>query len=135
MTTWHRWCVVGVVVWMLGCSANAPGTEVAARKYFGAEFNKWMAGEENTVSTMRSRTRLLQEPIGYDIRSVVADKPDFLACQDTAKLPEDWRTWPAFKFNVAIEWKSEAETPLTKVTAYTLTWNTTEKRWYVTELH
>ena len=134
MTKWHQ-CSFLVVLCLFGCSVNSPGTEAAARKHFDAEFKKWMAGQENTVSTMQSRISLHQEPISYDIRSVVSGDPDFLACQDAAKLPEDWRSWPAHKLNVAIEWKSKTGKPLTDITTYTMTWNTSEKRWYVTELH
>ena len=134
MTKWHQ-CSFLVVLCLFGCSVNSPGTEAAARKHFDSEFKKWMAGQENTVSTMKSRIGALKEPISYDIRSVVSGEPDFLACQDAAKLPEDWRSWPAHKLNVAIEWKSQAGTPLTGITTYTMTWNTSEKRWYVTEQH
>lgn len=134
MTTWQSWCVL-MVFCMCGCGTDSPGTEAAARKYYDAEFKKWMAGETNTVSTMKSRIGSLQEPISYDIRSIVTGEPDFLACQDAANLPKDWRTWPAYKLNVAIEWKSQAGTPLTNVTTYTLTWNASEKRWYAMELH
>ena len=113
--------------------ASQEGSEAAARSYFDSEFKKWMAGATNTVSTMQSRINSHQEPISFDVRSVVDGEPDFLACQDTSKLPKDWKTWPAFRLNVAIEWKSQAGSPLTKITTYTLTWNTSEKRWYVNE--
>ncbi len=124
-----------LAVCLMGCSGATLGTEAAARKHFDSEFKKWMAGEENTVSTMQSRIGDLKEPISYDIRSVVSGDPDFLACQDAAKLPDDWRSWPAHKLNVAIEWKSKTGGPLTDITTYTMTWNTSEKRWYVTEQH
>jgi len=42
-------------------------------------------------------------------------------------------SWPAFRFNVYIEWKSEAGTPLKDVTTYTATWNPHEKEWYIRE--
>lgn len=133
MTKWQRVCLL-VIVSMLGCSANTVGTESAARKYFDAEFQKWIAGETSAVATKRSQRMMLDPPISYDLRSIVPSEPDVLACQDTGNLPKDWKDWPAFKLNVAIEWKSEAGTPLTKVMSYTLTWNTDEQRWYVTEL-
>lgn len=132
MTTSYRWSVLAVVL-MFGCSAKTEGTESAARKYFHAEFQKWMASETTAVATKQSQRRLLAPPISYDIRSIVRGEPDFLACQDTANLPTDWKNWPAFKLNVAIEWKSEEGSPMTDVTRYLLTWNTAEKRWYVTE--
>ena len=118
---------------LAGCSSKTEGAEAAARKYFDNEFKTWMAGETSTVSTKRSQRMMLSPPISYDIRSIVPGEPDVLACQDTANLPKDWKSWPAFKLNVAIEWKSEDGTPLTKVTSYLMTWNTDEKRWYVTE--
>lgn len=121
------------MVSIVGCSTNSVGTESAARKYFRAEFQKWMAGETSAVATKRSQRQLLAPPISYDIRSIVQGEPDFLACQDTANLPRDWKSWPAFKLNVAIEWKSEDGSPLTNVTRYLLTWNSAEKQWYVTE--
>ncbi len=134
MRIWKLWSVLAVAL-LCGCMAKQEGTEAAARSYFDVEFKKWMEGTTNTVSTMQSRIGLHQEPISYDVRSVVSGDPDFLACQDTEKLPPDWRTWPAYKFNVAIEWKSKAGAPVTDVSTYTLTWNTSEKRWYVTELN
>jgi hypothetical protein len=75
----------------------------------------------------------LKEPISYDIRSVLDDEPDFLACEDTEKLPQNWRDWPAYRFNVAIEWKSTKGTPLTDATIYTQTWNASEQRRYINE--
>ncbi len=119
---------------MVGCSTNPVGTESAARNFFDAEFQKWIAGESSAVATKRSQRMMLAPPISYDIRSVARSEPDLLACQDTAKLPADWKTWPAFKLNVAIEWKSEDGSPMTNVTKYWLTWNSAEQRWYVTEV-
>lgn len=132
MKSWHLGFVL-LVVMLAGCSSKTEGAEAAARKYFDNEFKTWMAGETSTVSTKRSQRMMLSPPISYDIRSIVPGEPDVLACQDTANLPKDWKSWPAFKLNVAIEWKSEDGTPLTKVTSYLMTWNTDEKRWYVTE--
>ena len=97
------------------------------------EFKKWMAGQESSAATQKAKIRVLLDPISYDVRSVVTDEPHFAAFDDVEKLPEDWKTWPAYRFNVAIEWKSKAGTPLTDITTYTLTWNAFEKRWYVAE--
>ena len=132
MTFWQRLCVL-VVVCLFGCTANTAGSEADARSHFDSEFKKWIAGQKNSVSTMSSRTKGLKEPISYEIRSIVSDQPDFLAFKDTEKLPKDWKSWPAFKANVAIEWKSQAGTPLTDITTYTMTWNASEKLWYITE--
>lgn len=132
MTTSYRWGLLAVLL-MFGCSANTEGTESAARKYYDAEFKKWMSGETTTVATKQSKWRLLAPPISHDIRSIAPGEPDFLASQDTSKRPEDWNTWPAYKVNVAIEWKSEQGSPMTEVTRYLMTRNAAEKRWCVTE--
>lgn len=116
-----------------GCGEAPEGSQESARQHFDREFQKWIAGEENEVTTMKSRLGSLAPPISYDIRSVVSDSPDPLAVDDVTRLPEDWETWPAYKMNVAIEWKSEADTPLEKVTTYTLTWNALDKQWHVAE--
>ncbi len=130
---WHStWLLVMTL--MVGCSTNPAGTEAAARSFFQSEFQKWIAGESSAVATKESQRQLLAPPISYDIRTIVRGEPDFFACQDTAKLPSDWNTWPAFKLNVAIEWKSEDGSPLTKVTRYLITWNNAEQRWYATDV-
>jgi len=129
----NRWLVL-LLVAACGCSGiTSPGSEAAARQHFAKEFEKWMAGQESEVSTMRFRTEKLLTPISYDIRSVLADEPDPLATESKGDLNSDWKSWPAFRFNITIEWKSHASTPLNKVTTYTLTWNPHEKRWYVAE--
>lgn|GEM_PF-1907032 len=129
---WHSaWLLVMTL--MVGCSTNPVGTEAAARSFFDAEFQKWIASESSAVATKQSQRLLFAPPISYDLRSIVRGEPDFLACQDTANLPKDWKTWPAFRLNVAIEWKFEDGSPMTKVTTYLLTWNSVEKQWYVTE--
>ena len=70
-----------LVIGLCGCSGGSSrdGTEATARAFFDAEFQKWMAGQETQVSTMKSRIGNLKNPISYDIRSVVHDQPDMLA--------------------------------------------------------
>lgn len=117
-----------------GCSMPAaPGSEAAARQYFAREFEKWMAGQPTDVSTMEFRIRGLQKPISYDLRSIVPDKPDPMAFDLSRGIPENTDSWPAWRLNTVIEWKSEAGTPVQKVSAYTLTWNPDEQKWYVNE--
>lgn len=115
-----------------GCGNGPAGSEQAAQSYFDSEFQKWIAGKDSEVSTMAYRLGL-QPPIGYDIRSITGDDPDPLAFDHSYELPENWREWPSYKLNVAIEWKSEAGSPLTRVTTYRLTWNSQEAKWYVAE--
>ncbi len=130
MRTWT--CCLTLLVGFAGCSAPTPaGTETDARRQFDAEFKKWMSGQESQVATMESAGKLL--PISYDIRSVVADEPTVFSHASGSDLPDDWKSWPAYRFNVAIEWKSKAGTPVEKVTTYTATWNAHEKRWYIQE--
>ena len=116
-----------------GCGTGPVGSQAAAQAYFDSEFQKWIAGQESEVTTMDSRIKSLQAPISYDIRSITSDEPDPLAFDRSSKLPENWREWPAYKFNVATEWKSEAGSPMEKVTTYRLTWNSHEQKWYVAE--
>lgn len=116
-----------------GCGTGPAGSQAAAQSYFDSECQKWIAGQESKVTTMDSRIKSLQAPISYDIRSITTDEPDPLAFDRSSELPENWKDWPAYKLNVAIEWKSEAGTPLEKVTTYRLTWNSHEQKWYVAE--
>ena len=116
-----------------GCGTGPVGSQAAAHAHFDSEFQKWIAGQESEVTTMDSRIKSLQAPISYDIRSITTDEPDPLAFDRASELPENWKDWPAYKFNVVIEWKSEAGTPLEKVTTYRLTWNSHEQKWYVAE--
>lgn len=130
--TWSIWSLL-FSLYLAGCSGGALGTEAEARKFYDAEFKKWIAGQENLVATMESKIANKADPVSYTVRSVVPDEPDFQA-QDRAKeKPKDWRACPVYRFNVAIEWNSKAGTPLTKITTYTLTWNPEEKKWYITE--
>lgn len=115
-----------------GCGLGPAGYQAAAESHFNSEFGKWIAGKESEVSTMTYHSGL-QPPIGYDIRSITSDDPDPLAYDRSYELPENWREWPAYKFNVATEWKSEAGSPMEKVTTYRLTWNSQEKKWYVNQ--
>ncbi len=115
-----------------GCGSGPAGSEQAARSHFHKEFQQWIAGSKSEVTTMGYHSGL-QPPIGYDIRSVAPESPDPLAFDRSSELPENWREWPAYKFNVAIEWKSQAGSPMEKVATYRLTWNSHEQKWYVNE--
>ena len=128
-----------LLIVICGCSTGSTpdGSEAAARDYFDAEFRKWIGGQETEVSTMMSQISGFKNPISYDVRSVVPDKPDALAIvADGRKFDEvqpEKEGWTAWKFNVAIEWESQAGTPLTRISTYTLTWHPKEKKWLVRE--
>ena len=115
-----------------GCGTGTAGSQQAAQSHCDAEFQKWMSGKRSEVTTMGYHSEMLP-PIGYDIRSITSDDPDPLAYDKTYELPANWREWPTYKFNVAIEWKSQAGSPMVKVTTYRFTWNTHEQKWYVNE--
>lgn len=135
MLTGRFLCLLGLVG-LVGCAKSdgvEEGSEEAARAHLAAEFDQWIAGQDSEAETMSFRSRGLLAPLAYEFRSVVADKPDPLASDRKDDLPEDWRSWPAYRFSVYIEWKSQAGTPLEKATTYTLTWNANEKKWYVKE--
>uniref|UniRef100_A0A7C2K1W9 DUF4019 domain-containing protein n=1 Tax=Schlesneria paludicola TaxID=360056 RepID=A0A7C2K1W9_9PLAN len=130
-----------LVIGLCGCSAGSSrdGTEAAARMFFDAEFQKWITGQETQVSTMKSRIGNLKNPISYDIRSVVPDQPNMLAIAEDynqhGESDDSDGEWAAWKFNVAIEWESQAGTPVEKLTTYTLTWNPRTRKWHVNEQH
>lgn len=116
---------------MAGCGAlTAPDSESAARSHLDKEFQKWIAGEASSVSMIEAIGAV---PISYRVKSVVKDKPDSLSFNTEGDLPKGWENWPAYKFNVVAEFKSQAGTPLDKVATYTLTWNAQEKKWYARE--
>ena len=129
------WCGILLLGVVGGCSGlgQKEGSEEAAREHLAAEIDKWMAGQESEAITMRGA--ILAPPVGYEFRSVVSDEPDFMARAEgtDVKTVTDYESWPAYRFNVYVEWRSEADTPLEKVTIYTLTWNPHEKKWYVRE--
>lgn len=112
--------------------SSQAGSQAAAQTHFDTEFQKWIAGKESEVTTFKYDLGLLP-PIAYDIRSITIDDPDPLAFDDSNQFSSDWKKWPAYKFNVVIEWKSEAGSPVENVTTYRLTWNIHEQKWYVNE--
>jgi len=120
------------VVGCSGCMGPRAGSEQAARAHVTVEFNKWLAGQKSQAETMDARLQRLSPPMAFEIRSVVPDEPDLMASAKK-ETPSDWKSWPAFRFNVYIEWKSQANTPLKEATRYNLTWNPHEKKWYIKE--
>lgn len=137
VNNWQRWGVL-LVIGIVGCSGGSSkeGSEAAARKFFDTEFGKWMAGNETQIATMESQLKTFKSPLGYDIRSVVPDEPDLLAIAKNYSKHGDSDEaveYKAWKFNVVIEWESQAGTPIEKVATYNLTWNPRDKTWFVSE--
>ena len=130
-----RWIAVMLLAMLLGCSnlaSDQAGSKDAALTYYDQEFSKWAAGQENEVKTIGGLGH--SPPISYEVESIVPGRPNTLA-QETGKgVPDDLDSWPAYRLNVLIRWKSEAETPLDKVATYVVTWNPHEERWYVEEI-
>ena len=132
------WMCLLVLMGLVGCSKFGgvqEGSEEAARAHLAAEFDKWIIGQENEAETDLSRIRGLAAPLAYKFPSVVPVKSDLLGIKTykVKDLPDDWESWPAYRFNVYVEWRSQADTPLEKVTTYTVTWDTIKKKWYVKE--
>ncbi|MEQ8851756.1 hypothetical protein [Gimesia sp.] len=119
------------IILIQGCGTGPEGSEQAARAYLAGEFDKWMSGQDNEAATFKARLQSQVNPISYEIRSVVPDKPDPLAIAKPANLTKDWKEWPAYRLNVVYGSISRAGTPLEQVATYTLTWNAFEKKWYV----
>ena len=123
-------CLLAV---LMGCGGNPLGSEADARKHFAAEMTKWMAGQQSQVKTIDGIGKVF--PVRYDIRSVLPDEPDLFAHAEGKDISPNSKSFPAYRFNVAIEQKSERGTPLETLATYTVTFNTDEQRWYARERH
>lgn len=131
MKTKLAWILL-MILTSSGCTAPIadPSSEQAARRYFNAEFQKWIAGEKTDLKTIGTSGN--SPPISYDIRSVVPTEPSWMAYSD-GQMPIETKGWVGYQFNVVTEWESQAERPIEKVIKYRLTWNADEKRWYAEE--
>ena len=102
------------------------------RAHLEGELNEWISGSQSDGATQEGRLAG-SSPSSYTIKSMVPDEPDFLALSDGDDLPDDWKTYPAYRANVGIEFKSQAGTPLEKVATYTITRNKGKKTWHIKE--
>jgi hypothetical protein len=118
-----------VLATLVGCSAIGAqeGSEEAARAWFSTEFDKWIAGEKNEAEDFTIAGLGVEPPLSYDFRSVVPAEPSVFV--QKVGYPDDWKEWPAYKFSVTIEFKSQAGTPMEKVGIYNVTWNVVEEQW------
>ncbi len=119
---------------LTGCSLqNKPDSEEAAKSFLDSEFKTWMGGSKSSAVLASSPIGFKAPPVGYSIKSMFPDRPHLMAFSSDRGQPKDWQTWTAYKVNVAIEFKSQAGSPLEKIATYTLTWNPHESRWFLNE--
>jgi len=114
-----------------GCSESPPGSEADARKHLAAEMTKWMSNQPSQLKTIDGIGKV--SPVSYDIRTVLPDEPDLFAHAEGKDISPNYKSYPAYRFNVAIEQKSEKGTPLETLVTYAVTYNSDEKRWYARE--
>lgn len=127
---------LGLLCGLLGCQNSGGGSEGsadAAKAYYQAEFQKWMAGEPNAASTMDSRLSNYKPPVGHRILTVNPTSADILAVGETDQPMEVWGKWKTYRLGVEIESLSKAGTPLKKVVTYTLCWDGVHKQWLIKE--
>ena len=114
--------LLGVFASVPGCKATGP-TEASARQKIKKELDNWVAGIECEVTTMDWRLSRAKPPVSFKIRTVVpAEKK--LPLELIAKHPEAAGSdyGPAFRVVADVDFISAADTPLTKVLEYNLTW-------------
>ncbi|PQO30754.1 hypothetical protein C5Y96_14950 [Blastopirellula marina] len=119
------------LILLSGCAPSTEGSQEGAEAYLSSELNKWIAGEDSEAETLLAAT--LRDPISFNIRNISPCKAHILAYDLSKPCPKDQKSWPGYRCNVVIEWISQANRPLEKVTVYTLTWSPVEKKWYVHE--
>jgi hypothetical protein len=121
-----------IAVGLAGCKYfSSEGSQAAAEAHLQQEMSLWMAGQESATSRADFSNAGLKPPIGYNVTSIVPVQADLFAQTVEKPLPPDWKTWPAYQFNIVLQWASEAGTPLTTVVRYNLTWNPIEQKWFV----
>jgi len=117
------------LILLIGCNPSTEGTQEAAEAYLTSELNKWIAGQDSEAEILLAAT--LHDPISFNIRSISPCKAHILAYDLSKPRPKDQKSWPGYRCNVVIEWISQLNRPLEKVTVYTLTWSPLEQKWYV----
>jgi len=126
-------CLIGI----LGCNTatvTQEGSEQAARDYYAAEFQKWVANQTTTVSTLKARLARRKPPVGHRVLAVVKVPADVLSGINSEKPFEVYARWPTYKFTVEIEFLSAQGSPEKIVAIYTLSWDDEGKEWWVYEL-
>jgi len=116
-----------------GCGASEGGPE-GARAHLTSELDKWVGGLPNAADTMEGRVNGAH-PTSYAVESLVRGESPALASQEEPDTPSDeFKTYPSYRANVALTFKSMAGTPTSRMVAYSVTWSTKRKTWYVLEV-
>ena len=119
---------------LVGCSTDSTGpTKAAAQVEAEEEMDKWVSGQKSKTTTFKARIGTYEPPISYKVRSVVPTEPyiptDVLV--EHPGLKQDGI--PAFQVVVDIDFRSQAQTSITKVVRYNLTWVEEIGEWTVEE--
>lgn len=128
-----HWSCLLILTILQGCGGLSGPTEQSAKAKIKGELDNWVAGTDSQASTFESRYKLHDFPISYSIRTIVPAEPK-LPVEVMADYPEAiGDDVPAFRVIVDVDFKSQAGTPLTKVTEYNLTWVNQMKDWTIKE--
>ncbi len=126
-----------VVLTLLGCQKGSTQngatstSKDAAVQHLSSEIEAWMNGHESDAKSLDALVDGFQHPIAFEVKSVLDEKPSPLATASDADFPLDWKTWPAYRVNVALEFQSQSGGSIKKIVVYTMTFNTSENRWYI----
>ena len=129
--------IVGIIC--AGCNQSTTqngGTasfKDSAVEHLGGEIESWMSGRESDAKTLDAVMAGNGRPIAFEVKSVLDEKPSQFAMKSNAKLPSDWKTWPAYRVNVSLEFQSESGGSVKQIAVYKMTFNPTENRWYIRE--
>lgn len=117
----------------IGCGTSTEGGPEDARAHLTSEFDKWVGGLPNAVGTLEAGARGVQ-PTSYAIESLVRGERHILATLKEPDTPSDeFKTYPSYRANVALTFKSVAGTPTSRIASYGVTWSEKHKVWYVIE--
>jgi hypothetical protein len=125
------------VIAAIGCQQGTPGsgggtsTRDQAKDHLSSEIEKWMGGRESDAVSVDLIVDRLERPISYEIKSILDEAPDPLAMKTGGTLSPIWKSWPAYRLNVALEFQSASGKSVERIVVYTMTFNPDEGKWYV----
>jgi hypothetical protein len=125
--------ILGLIV--TGCVPGKEGTAAAAKGFLQSEINLWLAGQPSQAESFRAKLMSHKPPTAFEVQSVIPQEPDMFAFNHdlTQEIPANYREFSTYLVNVKYEFRSQADTPITKIMAYRLTWNVNEKAWHMRE--